>query len=350
MSLASNLAGGSLSSPYAGNLFTLNRAGWVGQTEIGWFLQNTVDAALAAGNSLVTIPPGNWRCDRNIDVVAVPSGVDPGTHGITIAGAGEPSTDVFFHAGSEGFRFLGGPVLGGKNYVVRPTLRDLSVTCNGGARGVVLQETLFATVMNVWVARAGIGVDITDLGEGCQNTRMMFVTSQLNNINFHVKHALQLMAIDCISNQGTSKGWHIEQCNGTAIVGGMVQDHGIPFHVQPSNFNGVELTITGSTYNECDTPNIIQIDRAPLGPGYVGSIVIQGGMTVQGGRAFADGEVIRANDCALFLNGPISAGGWECLVRARTMDSAVITTNAVASRFDFDADSLTRTTFVGPHV
>lgn len=330
--------------------YTLAQFGWTGG-DIGVAFQAAVDAAVAAHGGTVLLPSGFLACDRQITVA--PSGVGPGgsQQGVTIKGAGENSTILFFHAGTNGIR-LNGNVSSAGAYVYHPQVRDLTIQLNNGQLGLVLHETLFANISNVHVFGClDTAVSIIDSDGGvnmfaCMNTFMSRVTGALSARGFHIGQCLQATFIGCISNQN-AKGWHIEQCNGVSIVGGMWQDT-FPMHLDPAAFSAIQITILGKIYVENATNVVIQADRAPGGAGYIGNINFIGGLTVQNGGVPGQ-AVFDLNDCALHIGaGAIDAQGWTTLIRARTMDSAIITGGPTdPARLDFDAASLARTTFLG---
>lgn len=344
--VASNLAGSGLPLLGLGKVFSLNNFGWYGG-DIGKSCQAAVDAAVEAGVSEVRLPAGLLLSDRNIDILPSTGGPDPNQTGVSIRGSGSGQTRVHFHAGSEGFRFLGAASTGG-NYINRPRLEGLAIRLSGGARGLVLYETLFGACYDVLVY--GATQKAIDIDDGrnqiiSQNLTMVNVTAALSPVGWHIGQLAEGTFVGCRSNQNFAKGWHIEGCNGLSFAGLHLQDQGIPFHVDPANFNSIRLSIAGEIYCECPTKNIIQIDRAPLGPGYIGSVHLSGGMTVQGGHD-ATGEVILASDCALNVSARIEAPGWATHVRSSgPLESCVLTGLAsTPALYDIDPDSLSRFT------
>lgn len=329
--------------------YTLAHFGWTGG-DVGVAFQAAVDAACVTGGD-VLLPTGFLACDR--EIVVTPPAVGPGgsEQSVRIRGAGESGTVLFFHAGTNGIRLAGNASSGGR-YLNQPYVSDLSIQMNNGALGLVLHETLFASVMNVRVfGCTDTAVSIIDSDGGvnafaCMNTYMSRVTGALSARGFHIGQCLQATFVGCISNQN-AKGWHIEQCNGVSIVGGMWQDTW-PMHIDPAGLSTIQLTILGKIYVENATNVVIQVDRAPVGAGYIGNINILGGMTVQNGGVPGQ-AVLDLNDCALHVGaGAIDAQAWTTLIRARTMDSAIITGGPTdPARLDFDAASLARTTFLG---
>lgn len=348
--VASNLAG--VAAPALGAVFPLTRFGWTGSPEIGRPLQDACTAAAeVAGIGVVEVPPGYWLSNRDIIIPPCEVGPDPNQTGVHIRGAAIKGCSVFFHAGSDGIKFRGKASAGG-NYVNGPQISDMTLRMNGGAVGLQFYECIFPTASRMHVyGAASAAVQITDGGFnfGCQNIHLDRVTAALSTRGFHLKQALNITAVGCISNQNFGKGWHIEQCNGATLVGGMNQDQGIPIHIQPNGFNSIRLSIVGNIYQECPTKNLIQIDRAPQGPGYIGNINIIGGLTVQGGHD-ATGEVILASDCALIVaGGRIEAPGWATHIRTSGPLESLTLDGLSANRslYDLDADTLTRTTISG---
>lgn len=334
--------------------FSLDRFGWSGG-DIGSALQSALNACVERGFGCVDVPPGFHNCDRPIDWLPCNTGPAPNTTGITVRGCGSGATTVFFNQGSEGFRVLGNASTGG-NYVFAPRLQGMTIRVGAGAQvGLLLYETLFGCTDDVFVVGASdAAIRITDGGFpfGTMNFRAYNTVGAQSRIGWHIPKLLKGDLFGCASNQNSEKGWHIEQCNGLSMFGLHVQDGtvpgAIPIHIDPAGYNGIGLSVYGKIYAECATKNVIQIDSAPQGPGYIGNVNILGGMTVQGGHD-PSGEVILARDCALTVSGGrIEAQGWSTHVRASAMESLTMTHLAnVPSLYDIDTDSLTRTTMVG---
>jgi hypothetical protein len=222
-----------------------------------------INYATSLGRSMeIYIPPGRFGIQSTI-------GISPATQGIAVslAGAGMETTTLIWsppagHTADDAI-ILGNP--SGVQYEPGG-VRDLTILSPGATSGagLKLQTTTRTLVQNVAVkgfsAVGGRGMEVS--GTAPQNTRLINVYLQANDIGLRLVDVNELTAVALFINQNVSKGVLLESGGGINWFGGCLQGAG-GFVAAPTRAGCIEgVTIVG-LYVECSAANAFDFLAPP---------------------------------------------------------------------------------------